>query len=471
MINHPLTSTHPSERGDLVTHGKLSKRKRRFGKNAKWFTLLMHLISRIINEKSENAVNLFEEYCRLVKQDIYLHPDYKLRIVTGAEQIRHIDFARSFLNNIKTMDDCSATIKSSSAHPTIAKLALTWSHFGFALPPFVDYFVDHQLHQFRQEGKFKQVRFWGIIHTLDSNYYVIELERDNIEAVQLEYEMAKEQSHIAKDVIDDLIRAVVSEDSIVTDWCGAESMVADILEEILEYAIPADTDIDLAMSVTIPVLENVIEEAIDVAQEPEVELSVMGSLDVVSCNATVESSDLSLNQVKFASFKKLVEVKLNVFRYLVSLDPLGGDWVDLPETDLEKIIASSDVTSYFRGKLDSPVVEGKKKIVSEKDYLRAVLARISMDQFARPKNAEDRESEIPSLISEKDVKVYYKATGFPCDWSEKKLNRRHPTSQFIFKKSNIWPGSFTFDAEHIYFGWGVQNVQRCRHRLLTSCKC
>ncbi|XP_058811528.1 uncharacterized protein LOC131676480 [Topomyia yanbarensis] len=422
------------------------------------FALLMRLVSRILSEKSEHAVNLFEEYCRLVKQGHYIHPDYKLRDVTGAERDRQVTFSKNLIRQVRSLEECPDLSAAPTGEATIAQLSLLWSQIGFALPPTMDYFIDRQLERMRCREQVKRVRFWGVIHNLSSDYYIIELERDDLEALRLEREMSREKVVLAGDIITGLLRFCISDDSIVSDWCGAESMVADMLDFILEDSIPPNTDEDLARAVAVPTMDVLIREAVDVAQEPEVELSVMGSLDVVSCSATMaDRSELSLDGVKFAAAKMVLEVKLNALRYFVCRDPIGEDWVELPGVNLDKIKASCNVRSYFKGDLATPIrgSVGRKFLEREQDYLRAVLARITMDQVSRRSES--------LLFSKRDVSVYYKETGFPSDWSVRELNGRQPLPRIDWYRSNIWPGSFAFDLDQIYHGWGLEeNAVFCR---------
>ncbi|XP_065092425.1 uncharacterized protein LOC135713263 [Ochlerotatus camptorhynchus] len=406
------------------------------------FTLLMRLVSRILAEKPKNAVELFEEYCRLVKQGHFIHPDYKITNVKGAENELKVDFANVVLRKIKSQEGLRPPLN-------IAQLAPLWAQIGFALPPSMDYFIDRQMELLRRGENVKAVRFWGTVITLTGSYYVIELERDSFEAVQLELQLSQEKAEIARDVIEGLIRMTVSDDSIISDWCGAESMAMEMIEQILEAAIPPDTDEQLATAVAIPVIDRIIEEAIDEAQEPEVELSVMGSLDVVSCSATLASSDLSLNQLKFASAKALLEVKLNVFRYYVCSDPFDGDWSELPGVNLDKIIASRGAKRFFKGNLESSV--GK---VTERDHLRTVLTRISMDRFGTEQHDKSNPQR-RQFISDRDVTVYYKATGFAREWQTACADVK--SARWL--KSFTWPGSFVYGAEDsIYCGWGVEGL-------------
>ncbi|XP_053681635.1 uncharacterized protein LOC128732413 [Sabethes cyaneus] len=426
------------------------------------FSLLMRLVKRLLlADKSADAVDRFEEYCRLVKEEQFLLPEHTLREVKpDADRYRRAAFSREIIRQLRLPRQTDGNFVT-TVQPGIVQQAVFWSQIGYALPPSVDYFIERQMGCIRtdQSKPFRRVNFWGVVYTLGGSYYVIQLERDGLEACELEYQLSQEKCQIARDVLDGLLRACVSDDSIVSDWCGAESMAADLLEEILQAAIPPNTDEDLATAVAVPVMEAIIQEAVDAAQEPEVELSVMGSLDVVSCSATVEadgSSDLSLDEVKFATAKALLEVKLNVLRYFVCRDPFTGDkWTELPGVDLEKIVASRQVRKYFRGDLEAPTgADGGRLLKQEKDYLRAVLARITMDQRVGRVGCSESGG---GLFTDRDVNVFYKATGFSHDWRGKEFPAGQPMPRTIWRKSILWPGSFTYDSEQIYFGWGMEN--------------
>ncbi|XP_058448657.1 uncharacterized protein LOC131428626 [Malaya genurostris] len=416
------------------------------------FALLLRLVSRILSDRSEHGVALFEEYCRLVKQGHFIHPDYRIRDVKGLEHDRRLTYSKDLIRQVELLETSPDRSSPPGTGPTIAQLSLIWSQIGFTLPPTLDYFIDRKLESIRLGGnQVKRVRFWGVIHNLNSDYYIIELERDDLEALQLERELSREKVELASDIISGLLRSCVSDDSIVSDWCGAESMVADMLDFILEDAIPPNTDEDLAAIVAFPTMEAILQEAIDVAQEPEVELSVMGSLDVVSCNATVSGvSELSLDGLKFVAAKKLLEVKMNALRYFVCQDPIKEDWIELPGISLDKIKASCDLRSYFKGDLAAPIGGsiGRKFLSHEKDYLRAVVARISMDQVSRASGS--------LLFSKRDVSVYYRETRLDRDWSVRNLNGRQPLPKIVWHRSKRWPGSFSFESDHIYHGWGQE---------------
>ncbi|XP_055550392.1 uncharacterized protein LOC129732941 [Wyeomyia smithii] len=422
------------------------------------FSLLMRLVTRLLAEKSgRDAVERFEEFCRLVRQEYFVLPDCALREIKNPDQDQRVAFSREIIRQLRVPKQLNDG-NSIKLQPRIAQLAVLWSEIGFALPPSVEYFIERQMEHIRleQTQPVRRINFWGVVQTLGgSSYYVIQLERDNLEACELEYQLSREKCQIAREVLGGILKACVSDDTILSDWCGAESMAADMLEEILEAAIPPNTDEDLATAVAAPMMEAIIEEAVDIAQEPEVELSVMGSLDVVSCSATIsDGSDVSLNQLKFSSAKALLEVKLNVLRYFVCLDPFAGEkWTELPGVNLEKITTSRRIKKYFKGDLEASIgSDGQRLVQRENDYLRTVLARITMDQrVSRMGGSENGE-----LFTDQDVKVFYKATGFSHDWIAKGFTGGQPMPRILWQKSSVWPGSFTYDLEQIYFGWGME---------------
>uniref|UniRef100_A0A1Q3FTH8 Uncharacterized protein n=1 Tax=Culex tarsalis TaxID=7177 RepID=A0A1Q3FTH8_CULTA len=410
------------------------------GDNA--YTLLMRLISRILSETSGDVVDFFEEYCRLVKRGHFVEADVEVRDVKGAEHGHRVEVAKRVLAYVKTLEG-GEKLPTVTVSSVLQQVPL-WSQMGFALPPSTDYFIDRKLETLAAGENVRNVRFWGVIRGMTADYYVLEVERDNLEALKLELELDTEKYQIAKEVISGLIWGTISDESLVHDWCGAESMAMEMFERILETAIPPNTDEELARTVAVPVMDGLLEEAIEEAQEPEVELSVMGSLDVVSCNATVNSSELSLNQVKFVALKTLLEVKLNVVQYVVSPDLTRDSWVTLPGVTLDKIKASRDLRSYFKGNPDP----------QEQAYLRAVLTRITLDRFD---GSPPEESTSPRLLCNRDVAVFYKATGLPKGtWTVKECCDKLP--RVVWRRSSLWPGSFTYGAEHVYFGWGQEEI-------------
>ncbi|KAL9696367.1 hypothetical protein quinque_015652 [Culex quinquefasciatus] len=410
------------------------------GDNA--YTLLMRLVARILTETSGDVVDFFEEYCRQVKRGHFVEAECEVRDVKGAEHEHRVECAKRVLGYVRALEEreLGPTVTVSS----VLQQVPLWAQMGFALPPSTDYFIDRKLETLAAGECVRNVRFWGVIRGLTADYYVLEVERDNLEALKLELELDAEKFQIAKEVISGLIWGTVSDESLVHDWCGAESMAMEMFERILETAIPPNTDEELARTVAVPVMDGLLEEAIDEAQEPEVELSVMGSLDVVSCNATVDSSELSLNQVKFSALKTLLEVKLNVVQYVVSPDLTRDSWVTLPGITLDKIKVSRDLRTYFKGNPEP----------QEQAYLRAVLARITLDRF---NGSPPEDLTPPRLFCNRDVAVFYKATGIPKgDWTVKEVGDKLP--RVVWRRSGVWPGSFTYGTEHVYFGWGQEKI-------------
>jgi len=73
----------------------------------------------------------------------------------------------------------------------------------------------------------------------------------------------------------------------------------------------------------------------------------------------------------------------NKFKYWVC-NELGEAWVELPAAQPAAIVASRAIKKHFTGKLDAPVVVHPPFPGSERDYLRAQIARILHSTYVAP---------------------------------------------------------------------------------------
>eukprot|EP00306_Pavlova_sp_CCMP459_P009951 CAMPEP_0185183540 /NCGR_PEP_ID=MMETSP1140-20130426/2049_1 /TAXON_ID=298111 /ORGANISM="Pavlova sp., Strain CCMP459" /LENGTH=486 /DNA_ID=CAMNT_0027749561 /DNA_START=28 /DNA_END=1486 /DNA_ORIENTATION=+ len=92
---------------------------------------------------------------------------------------------------------------------------------------------------------------------------------------------------------------------------------------------------------------------------------------------------------------------VNKFRFWVC-NELGEDWVELPAAKPDAIVAARSMNKYFTGNLDAKIVTHPPFPGTERDYLRAQIARILHDTYVAPGgmfSAEEDTEEVPPPIA------------------------------------------------------------------------
>lgn len=74
---------------------------------------------------------------------------------------------------------------------------------------------------------------------------------------------------------------------------------------------------------------------------------------------------------------------LNKYTYLVCSYP-GRKFVELPIVTPEQIIISRQMRKFFTGDLEAPLISNPKFPGVEKNYLRAMIARITASTYISP---------------------------------------------------------------------------------------
>ncbi|KAL6256088.1 hypothetical protein P5V15_013323 [Pogonomyrmex californicus] len=464
---------------------------------------LIELLAKILAERPQNAIDIFEEYSRKLKEErfksktdhlrnLYISPvqyDDAKRFIKLFQPVKQIDEGKQERLEDEDEDDKEKKL------PNMLKLFFYFEQTGVGLPRHEVMLLNLSIRKLALTMPLKNIRFWGKILGKPKNYYVLEAELET----------------------DELVRRLEQEKSEVQ------------LEEFRRKE--KEVEIETAMKETeIKIKEGDTKET----------AKTMESL----YKHTLEGKPLELafpSLPKLNLWRSLPEIPierigsgLNKKVYFVCNTPGLDEWIELPTVTPQQIVIARQIVRYCTGNLETPIPLFPG---TEKNYLRAQIARISATTHISPigffilsKEGEEMEGERekiyiqeelsenvhyqplpikdlvdPSMlnwchhspyilkqgrsvwwnsnkeekIKEEEVekaKVYMmeKEIGPPLliplsedaiedsviPWTARQSSYIQPDIAIAFIRSNIWPGAFAFAAgkrfANVYIGWGYK---------------
>ncbi|KAL0272707.1 UNVERIFIED_CONTAM: hypothetical protein PYX00_005574 [Menopon gallinae] len=241
------------------------------------------------------------------------------------------------------------------ARPDLMELLYFFEQTGVGLPRQEMFCIALHLKKLAASQPIEKYRFWGKVLGLEKNYYIVETELNEDETARRNAER-EEAEELAK-----------TEDS------GAETRTRDELKEQRERELEEakQREIDFAAERSQAKYQELVRQAQEAGQSqmPEpVELAPWPPIP-----------PLPLPPIP-APIRKIPSepsgIGVNKKTYFVCTEP-GDQWVELPDVTPEQIQVSRKIRRAFTGNLDSPMNTYPAFPGTEKNYLRAQIARIS----------------------------------------------------------------------------------------------
>ncbi|XP_070156847.1 radial spoke head protein 6 homolog A [Polyergus mexicanus] len=313
---------------------------------------LTELLAKLLAEQPRNAIDIFEEYSRKLKEerfktktdhlrDLYVPPvqyDDAKKLIKLFQSVKQIDE-----NDQERMEDVEEDDKKKK-YPDMLDLLFYFEQTGVGLPRHEMVLLNLSIRKLASTVPLENIRFWGKILGKSKNYYVVEAEFQADElARRLEQEKAEVQAQREKE--------------------EAEIEAAKFAEE--EAAAKNET------------------EAVD---------ETVGATEI-SYEDTVVGKPLELvfPPLPVNPWRPLPEVPaerigsgLNKKVYFVCNAPGLDEWIELPAVTPQQIVIARQIVRYCTGNLETPIHSFPPFSGVEKNYLRAQIARISATTHISP---------------------------------------------------------------------------------------
>ncbi|XP_017791939.1 PREDICTED: radial spoke head protein 6 homolog A [Habropoda laboriosa] len=308
---------------------------------------LTEVLAKILEEKPRNAVDIFEEYSRRVKEERFKSQSHHLRDVhvppAQFEEARKLVKLFKKLAKEKEGEEEEEEEEGDKTKkiPNLLDLLFYFEQTNVGLPRREMVLLNLSIRKLVAEAPIENVRFWGKILGRPKNYYVVEADlreeelNGRLERIAAEEERKRE-----------LEQAKAEEAARAAEEAGGtvERETADDDEE----AEPAEEKEGEGLKLVFPPLPTHSWEP-----PPEVPPERIGT-------------------------------GVNVKVYFVCNEPGMDKWIELPPVTPRQIVIARQIVRYCTGNLDTPIYTFPPFPGAEKNYLRAQIARISATTQVSP---------------------------------------------------------------------------------------
>ncbi|KAK2580599.1 hypothetical protein KPH14_007718 [Odynerus spinipes] len=298
---------------------------------------LSDLLAKILAERPRNAVDVFEEYSRRLKEerfktqtdhlrDVYVPP---ARYEDAKKLIQLFQDANSTTEDVENRMDDEEEIEKKKEIPNTLDLLFYFEQTGVGLPRSEMVLLNLTIRKLASSVPLKNLRFWGKILGNPKNYYVVEAElqeeelQRRLEQFEAEEEIRRQNEETKREEMEKQ---------------AAEKAEAEEAAKIAE--IPGE-DEEKPLELVFPPLP-----VSTWKMPPEVPPERIGS-------------------------------GVNTKVYFVCNNLGIDDWIELPPLTPQQIVASRQIVRYFTGNLNTPLHTFPPFPGTEENYLRAQIARIS----------------------------------------------------------------------------------------------
>uniref|UniRef100_A0A182PFI2 Uncharacterized protein n=1 Tax=Anopheles epiroticus TaxID=199890 RepID=A0A182PFI2_9DIPT len=410
------------------------------------------------------AVDHFEEYCRLAKID-FLAPDAYLLPSAGQEDSavgqKRAQLAKQTLQALTQIE--AANIRYHSNLSVLIHRGM--NAMGYDLPRGYDYFINAQIDQtLRHHPRAKSCEFWGIVRSLCSDYYVLEVELQEKSVEYCKYRgVIGERPEIVTDIIEMVLESTLQRTRSSIDVLqhltpgSLEDLVQSAMSDMLAKLPLVDREIEeeycrLDMSA---LLTELIDRLSCISGEPSTEFS-LSLTDPCATSRMSEHSTASMLRERLERIQ--LESRLNKRAFFVSHNPRTQPWHLLPDVSLGQLEATEGLRVFLQGNLDAPVHAIVKPFEGvEKNLLRALLCKISSHRDCHINGSETNLSLVRCLSG-----LYSSVIGYDQELLQERLERwwERKEQGLQYWTSQRWPGLSTFnDGEQFrcfYVGWGLE---------------
>uniref|UniRef100_A0A182M8U4 Uncharacterized protein n=1 Tax=Anopheles culicifacies TaxID=139723 RepID=A0A182M8U4_9DIPT len=440
--------------------------RRQVGRNGdNLYDLLVRLISNLLDNTPSNAVDHFEEYCRLAKID-FLSPDHLLLHPFDKPLENSSSAQKQAILAQQTIKAFSQYEKENVCHHTKLSLLVQrgLNMMGLDLPRGYDYFISAQIDQMRHNNpNVKSCEFWGIVRSLGCDYYVLEMEMRDISVEYCEYRgVIGTHPEIVTNIIDSVLEKTLQQTkslSILPQLTAEslENLAQWVMDEMLSQLQLVDSEIEeqYCRRQIATLLTELIDRLSCISSEFSSEDSSPATDHCAASRLSVHST-ASMLRVRLERIQ--LEARLNKRKYLVSQNPRTKPWQELPDITLEQLEATEGLRIFLRGNLEAPVPHIVKSFNGlEKNLLRALVCRISSHRDCHIDASETNISLVRCLSG-----MYCSMTGYNQELLQERAERwwERKEQGMQYWLSETWPGLCTFiNGEQFrcfYIGWALE---------------
>ncbi|XP_048510818.1 radial spoke head protein 6 homolog A [Athalia rosae] len=318
---------------------------------------LSEVLNKILSERPKNAVDIFEQYSRQLKEerfrnntdhirDLYVPPtqyeDAKKLIELFQHAQESEDFSEENLEDER--DDGSKKKK-----PNLLDLMYYFEQTGVGLPRSEMVILNLSIRKLMASKPIENVRFWGKILGRPNNYYVVEADLQENELNR----RLEEGETVADQTMQEMEASESENEEMNAEKIGGENAAGE------ERSGNAAEENNLALNFP-PLPQTNWKPAVKIPPER-------------------------------------IGTGVNKKTYFVCGSPGLDDWVELPTVLPQQIVSARLLVRYFTGNLETPIHTFPPFPGTEKNYLRAQIARITAATSISPIGwynfGEDEEEE------------------------------------------------------------------------------
>ncbi|KAK0164268.1 hypothetical protein PV328_002914 [Microctonus aethiopoides] len=318
--------------------------------NSNLYDHLSELLEKILTERPKNAVDVFEEYSKQLKNE-------RMKINTRIREVyippQHHEESQQLIELFKSLINEESKININNENLNKSKKSSTWNLLEFFyylqqidinLPRSEIILIDLSIRKLIKEKPIINVRFWGKILGRPKNYYIVEAELG-------EEELSRRHKQFEADKQHEMKLAQVQDDD------GIE----------MSSALQKDN--------------------------ANVEVNVGGGGDDGRDNGDEKkkSLDLVFPPTPRSNWKpppvvptEQIGMGLNKMVYFVCNSPGLDEWIELMSVTPQQIVAARQIVRCFTGCLETPINTYPVFPGNEGNYLRAQIARISGSTHVSP---------------------------------------------------------------------------------------
>ncbi|XP_018396304.1 PREDICTED: radial spoke head protein 4 homolog A [Cyphomyrmex costatus] len=353
IVEEVLSDDIPSVKHD-IRRAKLFLQKHSTESGDSLYDHLIELLAKVLAERPSNVVDIFEEYSRKLKeerfkiksdylQDLYIPPmqyDDAKKLIKLFQDVKQIN-----KDEQERIEDEEQNDKKKES-PNLLDLLFYFEQTGVGLPRHEIVSLNLSIRKFVSTMPLENIRFWGKILGKPKNYYILEaeLEADEL-ARRLKQEKHEAQSKREKEEVEVKIATKLTEEETAT------KTQKENIEGIVKTTKSSRKDIK---------------------SEGKPLNLVFPSLPV---NPWIPLSEVPTERIGSGLNKKV---------YFVCNTPGVDEWIELPTVTPQQIVIARQIVRYCTGNLETPIHTFPPFPGTEKNYLRAQIARISATTHVSP---------------------------------------------------------------------------------------
>ncbi|XP_043583152.1 radial spoke head protein 6 homolog A isoform X1 [Bombus pyrosoma] len=338
---------------------------------------LTEVLAKILAERPKNAVDIFEEFSRKVKEERFKTQSNHLRdvYVAPAQYEDAKEIIKLFKNVQSIYEDKGDKLETEEEEeegdtknkiPNMLDLLFYFEQTGVGLPRVQMVLLNLSIRKLMAESPIENVRFWGKILGSPKNYYVVEADLQPEELNRRLERMAEEEKQRREE------ERTRAEEMAIVEREVAENMEREATEET----------------------EGVAEATEE--KEPEGLKLVFPPLPT---HSWVPPTEVPPERIGTGANTKV---------YFVCNEPGLDKWIELPPVTPQQIVIARQIVRYCTGNLETPYHTFPPFPGTEKNYLRAQIARISATTQVSPIGfftfgAGDEEEELMEEVEEGGV--------------------------------------------------------------------